>query len=154
MEVVTVSMYVMPVALSLTMQLMHTVDILGAATTPMGMVPRGSSRATSTSSGVCRQAVTPAKPHGRVGGHMTANACTGEEGLGGVEAFGGEAGGFFPGNFSNIPTCVYRFGWQHKPHLPRHGGVEGAWRLASFIPNSRIHCGSWKEAHTSLASFL
>ena len=29
-----------------------------------------------------------------------------------------------------------------------------AWRLASFIPNSCIHCGSWKEACTSLASFL
>ena len=30
----------------------------------------------------------------------------------------------------------------------------GAWRLASLIPNSCIHCGCWKEAHTSLASYL
>ena len=30
----------------------------------------------------------------------------------------------------------------------------GAWRLASLFPNSRIHCGSQKEACTSLASFL
>ena len=29
----------------------------------------------------------------------------------------------------------------------------GAWRLASFIPNSFICCGSQNEAHTSLASF-
>ena len=90
----TVLMYVMPVASSLMMRLMLTVDILGVATTPKGMVPRGSSRATSTSSGVCRQAITPIKPRGRVGGHTSVNACTGEEGLGGVEAFGGEAGGF------------------------------------------------------------
>ena len=94
MEVVTVSTYIMPVALSLMMWLMLTVDILGATTTPMGMIPRGSSRATSTSSDVCRQAITPAKLCGRVGGHTSANACTGEEGLGGVEAFSGEAGDF------------------------------------------------------------
>ena len=30
----------------------------------------------------------------------------------------------------------------------------GAWRSASFIPNSLIHCGSWNKAHASLASFL
>ena len=94
MEVVTVSTYVMPVALSLMMQLMLTVDILGATTTPMGMVPRGSSRATSTSSGVRRQAVTPAKLCSGVGGCTSANACTGKEGLSGVEAFSREAGGF------------------------------------------------------------
>ena len=94
MEVVTVSMYVTPVASSLMMQLILMVEIPGVATTPMGKVPRGTSRATSTSSGVHRQAVTPAKPHNRVGGHMSANACTGKEGLGGVEVFSGEAGGF------------------------------------------------------------
>ena len=30
----------------------------------------------------------------------------------------------------------------------------GAWRSASFIPNSFICCGSQNKAHTSLASFL
>ena len=70
------------------------VEIPGVATTPMGMVPRGTSRATSTSSGVHRQAVTPAKPCSRVGGHMSANACTGKGGFGWVAVFGGEAGGF------------------------------------------------------------
>ena len=93
-EVVTVSMYVIPVASSLMMWLMLTIDILGANNTPKGMVPRGGSRATSTSSGVCRQAITPIKLCGRVCGHTSANACTGKEGLGGVEAFSGEAGGF------------------------------------------------------------
>ena len=30
----------------------------------------------------------------------------------------------------------------------------GAWRVASLTPNSHICCGSPKDAHTSLASFL
>ena len=94
MEVVTVSMYVTPVASSLMMWLVLMVEILGVTTTPMGMVPRRNSRATSISSGVHRQSVTPAKLHDGVGGCMSVNACTGEEGLGGVGVFGGEAGGF------------------------------------------------------------
>ena len=69
-------------------------EISGVATSPMGMVPMGASRSTSTSSGICRQAVTPAKLHGGVGGCTSANACTGKEGLGEVGVFGGEAGGF------------------------------------------------------------
>ena len=76
------------------MWLILMVEIPGVVTSPMGMVPRGTSRGTSTSSGVCRHAVTPAKPHSRVGGRMSANACTSEEGLGGVGVFGGETGGF------------------------------------------------------------
>ena len=94
MEVVTASIYVTPVVSSLVMQLVLMVVIPGVTTNPMGMVPRGTSRATSTSSGVCRQAVTPAKPHSRVSGHMSANACTGKEGLSGVGVLGGDAGGF------------------------------------------------------------
>ena len=92
-DVVTVSMYVTPVASSFMMWLILMVEILGGDTTPMDMVPRGASEATN-SSGICRQAVTPAKPHGGFGGHTTANACTGEEGLGGVVVFAGKAGGF------------------------------------------------------------
>ena len=94
MEVVTVSIYVTPVVSSLVMRLVLMVEIQGVATNPMGMVPRGTSRATSTSSGVCRQAVTHAKLHSGVGGHTSANACTGKEGLGGVGVLGGDAGGF------------------------------------------------------------
>ena len=82
-------MYVTPVASSLTMWLVLMVKILGVTTTPMDMVTRGTSEATSNSSGVCRQAVTSAKPCGGVVGHTTANACTGEEGLGGVGVFVG-----------------------------------------------------------------
>ena len=93
-EVVTVSMYVTPVDSSLMMWLILMVEIPGVATSPMGMVPRGASRGTSTSSGVHRHAVTPAKPCSRVGSCMSANAHTGEEGLGGVGVFGGETGGF------------------------------------------------------------
>ena len=75
------------------MQLVLIVEILGVATSSMGIVPMGASRSTSTSSGIHKQAVTPAKPCSRVGGHTGANACTGEEGLGGVGVFGGEARG-------------------------------------------------------------
>ena len=59
----------------------------------MGMVPLGASRSTYTSSGICKQAITPEKPHSRVGGHMSANACTGEEGLGGGGVLSEEARG-------------------------------------------------------------
>ena len=74
------SIYVMPVILSLTMQLELTLEIPGATTSPMGIVPTGTSRSTSTSSGVCKQAITPEKPHSRVGGHTSAKACVGGEG--------------------------------------------------------------------------
>ena len=38
--------------------------------------------------------------------------------------------------------------------LQRHGGAGGAWRVVSLEPNSCNCCGSPKDAHTSLASFL
>ena len=75
------------------MWLVLMVEIPGVTTTPMDMVQRGTSEATSNSFGVCRQAVTPAKLCGRVIGCTTANACTGEEDFGGVGVFDGEAGG-------------------------------------------------------------
>ena len=53
---------------SLMTQLMLTLDIPGAANSPMGMDPTGTSRPTPTGSGVCRQAATPDKPHGRDSG--------------------------------------------------------------------------------------
>ena len=86
--------YVMPITSSLTIQLALILEIPGVATSPMGMVPMGVSRSTSTSSGICKQAVTPKKPHGWVGGCMSANAWDGKEGLGGVWILGGETGGF------------------------------------------------------------
>ena len=69
------------------------VEIPGVATSPMGMVPMGASRSTSTSSGICKQAITPEKPCSRVGGCMSTNTCTGEEGLGGGGVLSREAGG-------------------------------------------------------------
>ena len=38
--------------------------------------------------------------------------------------------------------------------LQWHGSAGGAWRVASFEPNSYNCRGSLKDAHTSLASFL
>ena len=52
------SIYVTPVASSLMMQLILMVEILGVTTTPMGMVPWGTSEAISKGSGIQRQAVT------------------------------------------------------------------------------------------------
>ena len=94
MEVVTMSIYVIPVASSLMMWLILMVEIPGVATTPMDMVPWGTSEAISRGCDVRRQAVTPAKLHGGVIGHMTANACTGEKGLDGVGVFNRGTGGF------------------------------------------------------------
>ena len=76
------------------MWLVLTLEMPGVATSLMGMVPMGASRSTSMSSGICKQAVTPEKLHGGVGGCMSASACGGEEGSGGVGVLGGEAGCF------------------------------------------------------------
>ena len=54
--------------------------IPGAATSSTGRIPTGSSRSTSTSLGARKQAVTPAKPWGGVGGHVSAKACIEGEG--------------------------------------------------------------------------
>ena len=88
------SIYVTPIASSLMMQLILMVEILGVATTPMDRVLWGASEAPSNGSGVCRQPVTPEKPDGGVVGRMTANACTGEDGLDGVGVSNRGAGGF------------------------------------------------------------
>ena len=94
MEVVTVSIYVKPVASSLMLWPVLMVEILGVATTVMDRVLWGASEAISDGSGLHRQAVTPAKPHSGVIGQMTANACTGKEGLDGVGVSDRGAGGF------------------------------------------------------------
>ena len=88
------SIYVTPVASSLMMQLILMLEILGVTITPMDRVLWSASEAISNGSGVCRQAVTPVKPHSGVIGWMTANACTGEEGLDGVGVSNRGAGGF------------------------------------------------------------
>ena len=76
------------------MWLILMVEILGVTTTPMDRVSWGASEAISNGSGVHRQTVTPAKLHGGVIGRMTANACTGKEGLDGVGVSNRGAGGF------------------------------------------------------------
>ena len=64
------SIYIIPITSSLMMQLVLMVEIPGVATTPMDMVPWGTSEAISNGSGVRRQAVTPTKLCGGVVGHM------------------------------------------------------------------------------------
>ena len=94
MEVVTISIYVSPIASSLIMQLVVMVEILGVTTTPMDRVLWGTSEVSSDGSCIHRQAVTPAKLQGGVIGQTTAKAHTGEEGLDGVRVSGRGAGGF------------------------------------------------------------
>ena len=84
----------MPIISSFMMQLELTLETPGVATSQMDMAPTGTSRSTSTSSRVHRQAITPEKPHGGVGSCPSAKACTGGEGWGGVEVLRGETGGF------------------------------------------------------------
>ena len=79
-EVVMVSIYVMPVISSFTMQLELTLEIPGVVTSLMGIAPTGTSRSTSMSSGVCKQAITPEKPCSGVGGCTSAKACADGEG--------------------------------------------------------------------------
>ena len=66
------------------MWLVLMVEILGVTTSPMDRVLWDASEAIFNGSGVCRQAVAPAKPHSGVVGQTTANACIGKEGLDGV----------------------------------------------------------------------
>ena len=80
--------------LSFTMQLALILEIPGVATSPMGIVPMGGSRSTSINSSIHKQAVTPKKPHGRVGGHTSTNDRDGEEGLVGGWILSGETGDF------------------------------------------------------------
>ena len=93
-EVVTVSMYTSPVVSSLTMQLELTLEMLGVVTNPMDIVSTGVSQPTSTTSGVFRHAVMPAKPWGRVGGFLNANALAGGRDGSGNGAFIMQSGRF------------------------------------------------------------
>ena len=93
-EVVTVSTYTSPVLSSLTMQLELLLKMLGVVTNPMDIVPMGISWPTSTTSGVFRHAITPAKPWGGVGGHLNANALAGGGDGSGNGAFDMQSGRF------------------------------------------------------------
>ena len=144
-EVVTVSIYVTPVASSLMMWLMLMVEILGVATTPMDRVLWGASKAISDGSCVCRQAVTPAKLHGGVIGQTTANAHTGEEGLDGVRVSSRGARGLCglpQGNQIGPPLGVGVLdGWEISPAVTT--GHEGC-RIFSHPKNfGSLHGQLW-----------
>ena len=78
---------------SLTMQLELPLEMHGVDTSLMDMEPMGVSQPTSTTSGVFRQAVTLAKPQGRVGGCLNAKALAGGGDAGGNGAFNKQSGG-------------------------------------------------------------
>ena len=94
MEVVTVSTYTRPVMSSLTMWLELTLEMPGVVTKPMDIGPMGISWPTSTTSGVFRHAVTPAKPWGGVGSCLNANALAGGGDGSGDGAFNMQSGRF------------------------------------------------------------
>ena len=64
----------------------------GVITSPMDIVPTGISWPTFMTSGVFRQAITLAKPQGRVGSHLNANALAGGGDAGGSWAFDKQSG--------------------------------------------------------------
>ena len=88
MEVVMVSRYTNPRVLSFTTWLELMLKRLGLDTIPMDIVPTGISQSTSTSSGVLKQATTPVKPRGRVGGLINASVLAGGGDFGGDGALG------------------------------------------------------------------
>ena len=92
MEVVMVSMYTSPVVSSLTTGLELTLEMPGVETSPMDILPTGISQPTSMTSGDFRQAVTLAKPWGRVGSHLNANALAGGGDAGSDGAFNKQSG--------------------------------------------------------------
>ena len=93
MEVIMVSKYTSPVVLSFTTRLELTLKRPGLDTIPMDIVPTGISQSTSTSSGVLKQATTPAKPQGGVGSLTNASVLAGGGDFGGDGAFRGLDGG-------------------------------------------------------------
>ena len=93
MDVIMVSRYTSPVSSSFTTWLEETLDMPGFDTIPRVITLTGMFRSTSTSSGVLKQAATPAKPQGGVGGLTNANALASGGDLGGDEALGALGGG-------------------------------------------------------------
>ena len=73
MEVIMVSRYTSPVVSSFTTQLELMLERPGFDTIPMDIGSTGIPWSTSTSSGVFKQATTPAKPQGGVGSLTSAN---------------------------------------------------------------------------------
>ena len=86
------SMYTSPVVLSLTTWLELTLEMPGVNTSPMDIEPTGISQPTSMTFGVFRQAVTPAKPWGRVGSCLNSNALAGRGDASGNGAFDKQSG--------------------------------------------------------------
>ena len=95
--------YTSPVVLSFTTWLELTLERLGFDTIPMDIAPTGVSQSTSTSSGVLKQATTPAKPQGGMGGLTNASVLAGGGDFGGNGAFGDLDGG---------PMEVVRVSWR------------------------------------------
>ena len=93
-EVVMVSMYTSPVMLSLITWLELTLIMPGVNTSPMDTMPTGISWLISMTSGILRQAVTLAKPQGRVGSCLNTNNSAGGGDAGGNEAFDRQSGQF------------------------------------------------------------
>ena len=87
-EVVTVSRYIRPVALSVITWLELTLDSSCIVTSPINRAPTGISWPISMSSGIFKQAITSTKPHFGVRGLTKANAFGGREDTDREDAFG------------------------------------------------------------------
>ena len=88
-----VSRYTSPISSSFTTRLEEMLNMPGFDTIPMAITLTGMFWSTSTSSRVLKQAATPAKPQGSVGGLTNANALASGGDLSGDEALGVLGGG-------------------------------------------------------------
>ena len=116
MEVITVSRYTSPMVSSCTTWLELTLKRLGLDTIPMDIVPTGISWSSSRSPGVVKQAATPVKPRGSVGGLTNASALAGGGDNG---AFGGLDGGLMEIVWVNWRALLFvlgiAIGWEIFP---------------------------------------
>ena len=101
MEVVMVSRYIAPVASSWMTWLELMLKIPRDVTSPM--VPTGASWLTSASSGISKQAMTPAKPQGGEGGCTSANAL--------VEGGGAGSEGVLGKQIGDLTGVIWENGW-------------------------------------------
>ena len=133
MEVVTVSTYVRPVASSFRTQLELMLEIPGAITSPIDRVPMGTSWSNSMRSGIFKQAVTPTKPRGGMGGFTSVNAFAGGEGSGREGYFGRRIGDF---------TGIIRESWWD---LPLSLKVQVGWGISPVATTGRDGCSTFSH---------
>ena len=108
-------------------------EIPGVVTSPINRLPTGTSWSTSTSSGIFKQAITPAKPCGGVGGLTSTNALAGGEGSCGEGTFG---------RWIRDLTGVIR---ESRWDLPLSLEVWVGWGISPVVTTGQDGCSIWSH---------